>query len=267
MKKYLISGLVMLYTNLSFAQRHEIGVKTGTASVYGDADNSKFIQIGPDRSLDRLTFPFTGSIFYKRNLNYYQGIKFSFGYSRVNFIDIIQKKYRHLNNFSSSNAILDASVTFEYNFFPINDELKRDETMWSPYIFAGLSGLMMDTQTVILDVRQSGMNCIIIPNIVAGSNKKNFSIGVPFGIGIKYKFNYNWTFALEALFRPTFSDDLDYSSIKHYSVQYENACNLPDAQAAVERFLKENSGNKSKDWLNTITLGVSYSFGRTPCCK
>ena len=112
MKKYLISGLVVLCAGLSFAQRHEIGVKLGTASVYGDSDNSKFIQIGPDRSLDRLTFPFTGSIFYKRNLNYYQGIKFSFGYSRADFIDIIQKKYRHLNNFSSSNAILDASVTF-----------------------------------------------------------------------------------------------------------------------------------------------------------
>ena len=67
MKKYLISGLVMLFS-LSFAQRHEIGVKIGTASVYGDADDAKFIQLGPDNSLNIKTFPFTGSIFYKRNI-------------------------------------------------------------------------------------------------------------------------------------------------------------------------------------------------------
>ena len=94
-------------------------------------------------------------------------------------------------------------------------------------------------------------------------------MGIPFGVGLKYKFGYNWTIALEALFRPTFSDDLDYNNIKKldYNVQYNGVSNRPAAEAAVERFLNENAGNKSKDWLNTITLGVSYSFGRTPCCK
>lgn len=269
MKKYLISGLVMLCAGLSFAQRHEIGMKLGTASVYGDADDAKFMQLGPDNSLNIKTFPFTGSIFYKRNFNYYQGLKFSFGYNMVFFNDILQKKYRNIKDASASNDILDASVTFEYNFFPINDELKRDETMWSPYVFAGLSGLIMDSPAATLEVRQRGTDFIITPNIEDSASKKKFSVGIPFGVGLKYKFGYNWTIALEALFRPTFSDDLDYNNIKKldYNVQYNGVSNRPAAEAAVERFLNENAGNKSKDWLNTITLGVSYSFGRTPCCK
>ena len=267
MKKYLISGLVVLCAGLSFAQRHEIGVKLGTVSVYGDA-NTKFFQIAPDNSLDRKTLPFTGSIFYKRNLNYYQGIKLSFGYNMAFFSDIFQKKYQNINA-SASNDILDASVTFEYNFFPINDELKRDETMWSPYVFAGLSGLIIDSPAATLDVRQRGTDYIITPSIEDSASKKKFSVGIPFGVGLKYKFGYNWTIALEALFRPTFSDDLDYNNIKKldYNVQYNGVSNRPAAEAAVEKFLNENAGNKSKDWLNTITLGVSYSFGRTPCCK
>ena len=268
MKKYLISGLVILCISLSFAQRNEIGVKLGTASVYGDA-NTKFFQFLPDNSLDRKTLPFTGSIFYKRNLNYYQGIKFSFGYNMVFFNDILQKKYQRVDKVAASNDIVDASVTFEYNFFPINDELKRNETMWSPYVFAGLSGLIIDSPSATLDVRQHGTNYSITPNIEDSTSKKKFSVGIPFGVGLKYKFGYNWTIALEALFRPTFSDDLDYNNIKKldYNVQYNGVSNRPAAEAAVERFLNENAGNNSKDWLNTITLGISYSFGRIPCCK
>jgi long-subunit fatty acid transport protein len=43
---------------------------------------------------------------------------------------------------------------------------------------------------------------------------KTFTMGLPFGVGLKYKFNYNWALSGEFTFRPTFSDQVDYSELK-----------------------------------------------------
>ena len=100
---------------------------------------------------------------------------------------------------------------------------------------------------------------------------KKLSGSIPFGIGIKYKFNYNWAIYGKLTFRPTFTDDLDYNNIEHtdYNVSYSNIpeANLPNAVKAFDNFINANKiGNlKSKDWLNSISVGISYSFGRPPC--
>ena len=68
-----------------------------------------------------------------------------------------------------------------------------------------------------------------------------FGFAIPFGAGLKYKFNYNWALFGEFMFRATNSDTLDYSD-------------------------EYNLGNlNSKDWMNSMSLGLSYSFGRPPC--
>ncbi len=105
---------------------------------------------------------------------------------------------------------------FDYNFLPVNEEQK---SMLSPYIFGGISGLMFNT--------------------TLEGNK--FGFAIPFGAGLKYKFNYNWALFGEFMFRATNSDTLDYSD-------------------------EYNLGNlNSKDWMNSMSLGLSYSFGRPPC--
>ena len=68
-----------------------------------------------------------------------------------------------------------------------------------------------------------------------------FAFAIPFGFGMKYKFNYNWSLFGEFMFRATNTDTLDYSD-------------------------ENNIGNmNSKDWMNSLSLGLSYSFGRPPC--
>jgi hypothetical protein len=85
------------------------------------------------------------------------------------------------------------------------------------------------------------------------------------------------------MFRPTFSDSIDYSVIddKDIKVTYNKDIlspgstksllqESPYAQIAEQRFaeLIENRqiGNiNSKDWINSVTLGITYSFGRPPC--
>src|SRR5690606_18377802 len=110
------------------------------------------------------------------------------------------------------------------------------------------------------------------------------SMAIPFGVGLKYKFNYNWALFGEFMFRPTFSDSIDYSVIDENNVQVSYNKDLlasgsttksllqetpyrEVAEARVADFMQNRAiGNiNSKDWVNSITLGVSYSFGRPPC--
>lgn len=68
-----------------------------------------------------------------------------------------------------------------------------------------------------------------------------FGFAIPFGAGLKYKFRYNWALFGEFMFRATNTDTLDYSD-------------------------EYNIGNmNSKDFMNSMSLGLSYSFGRPPC--
>ncbi len=106
---------------------------------------------------------------------------------------------------------------------------------------------------------------------------------IPFGLGLKYKFNYNWAISAEAMFRYTFSDQLDYSELTDKDLQPTyNADILSPAtgtsllqtgvyySTAKEReneFLKNRQVGdpNSNDWINSVTLGITYSFGRPPC--
>lgn len=265
MKKYFVISFWLLCLHHTFAQRHEIGVRAGIGNLVGDIGKTNFIQ---KPSGDITNTPISMGISYKRNFNPYQGVKLSLGYNYVYFDDShAPELYRNLRKMSGSNEILEAGLTFEYNFYPINNEVRG--TMFSPYIFGGISGIMFDTPQLHFVVSPSANGYSIRPYEVG--KKKKTSMGIPFGIGLKYKFNLNWAIYGELTFRPTFTDDLDYNDISQatYSIEYRNIteANLPSAVEAFSQYIDANKiGNlNSKDWLNSITIGVSYSFGRPPC--
>ena len=269
MQKLFIIYLFFGFASFN-AQRHEVDFKIGTANIIGDIGKTNYIQIFPENITSEIPIHIGAS--YKRNFNPYQGIKFTLGYHHIYHSDTNAKEsYRKNRRTSFSNNILEGAVAFEYNFFPINNELR--ESMWSPYIFIGISGLWYNQPSYSFIVKENSSSSGNNYTITLQTQKfiKKFSGGVPFGIGIKYKFNYNWAIYGELTFRPTFTDDLDYNNIEHadYKVSYSNIpnANLPNAVQAFDNFINANKiGNlNSKDWLNSISLGVSYSFGRPPC--
>ena len=220
MKRKTLVIIALFFINLfAHAQRHEIGIQLGTSNLTGDIGKTKYINPFPN-SINNLAnegIPFYGAIMYRMNFNPYQSVRFRLAYNHIQFNDkYAQELYRASRGLYGTNSVYEASAIFDYNFLPVNEEQK---SMLSPYIFGGISGLMFNT--------------------TLGGNK--FGFAIPFGAGLKYKFNYNWALFGEFMFRATNSDTLDYSD-------------------------EYNLGNlNSKDWMNSMSLGLSYSFGRPPC--
>lgn len=272
------------------AQRHELGIRLGISNLVGDIGRTNFILQKPfTRSLAEHGLPFYGGILYRMNFNPYQTVRFDVGFSHVQFDDAYAKEeYRRRRGIRGTNYGVEADVLFEYNFFPVNDEQKG---MLSPYVFGGFGGMFYRTQKVTLVNDFNRINGVAVeplydedftttPEYSAGNK---LSLAVPFGAGLKYKFNYNWALSGELMFRPTFSDGIDYSVVDENDVRlsYNKDILQPGStksmlqqepyvaiakQRAADYIENSNVGNiNSKDWINSITLSLTYSFGRPPC--
>ncbi|WP_313502690.1 type IX secretion system protein PorG [Kaistella carnis] len=291
-KKIIFTFIALLFISVSYkGQRHEIGVQLGMSNLVGDIGKTNYILQKPVLSdIRNYGIPFYGGILYRMNFNPYQTVRLNLGYSHVQFIDQVAKEqYRRDRKLWGTNSIVEADLIFEYNFFPVNDEQK---SLLSPYVFGGVGALLASTPQLVVesDFRRDGGTAIepnapddFVINETYTSGKK-LSMAIPFGVGLKYKFNYNWALFGEFMFRPTFSDSIDYSVIDDSSVKIKyNKDILADgsksksllqespykeiAEAKAAELVKNRQvGNiNSKDWVNSVSIGLSYSFGRPPC--
>ena len=292
-KKVIYLLFALFFISVSYkGQRHEIGVQLGMSNLVGDIGRTNYVLQKPVFSnIADYGIPFYGGILYRMNFNPYQTVRLNIGYSHIQFIDVLAKEqYRRNRKLWGTNSIVEADLIFEYNFFPVNDEQK---SLLSPYIFGGVGAMLASTPQLIVENdfrRDVGGNAIAPVTADDFDTKstytsgKKLSMAIPFGVGLKYKFNYNWALFGEFMFRPTFSDSIDYSMIDEKSVKvtYNKDILSPGstsksllqedpyrtaAEAKVAKLLEDRQiGNiNSKDWVNTISLGLSYSFGRPPC--
>lgn len=297
-KKIIYCLFALIFMSVSYkGQRHEIGVQLGMSNLVGDIGRTNYILQKPLGNTGDYGIPFYGGILYRMNFNPYQTVRLNLGYSHIQFVDAVAKEqYRRDRKLGGTNSIFHADLIFEYNFFPVNDEQK---SLLSPYVFGGVGAMLMNATKLMVEhdfkrvngVAQDPRDVLVNPTqdpeffdtreTFMSSNK--MTIAIPFGVGLKYKFNYNWALFGEIMFRPTFSDSVDYSVIddKDVKVTYNKDITVtggtksilqesPYLQVAEQRvadFLQNRQiGNiNSKDWVNSVTLGLSYSFGRPPC--
>lgn len=291
-KKFIYSFFALLFIAVSYkGQRHEVGVQLGMSNLVGDIGRTNYILQRPVLSnISDYGVPIYAGLLYRMNFNPYQSVRLNLGISNVQFIDALAKEtYRRNRKLSGTNSIIEADIVFEYNFFPVNNEQK---SLVSPYIFGGIGGLLASATKVTLEndfKRGPGGEAIAPTNDEDFSTTptyqsgKQLTMAIPFGVGLKYKFNYNWALFGEFMFRPTFSDSIDYSVIDDKSVKQtynkdivvtgttksllQESPYKEIADARTEAFLKSRQiGNiNSKDWVNTVSIGLTYSFGRPPC--
>lgn len=265
MKKESSYILILLFCFLSVAkaQRHEVGIQMGTSNLVGDIGRTSYILQRPVGNMSESGLPFYGGLMYRMNFNPYQTVRLNLGFNNIQFDDRYAKEdYRRVRKLYGTNSVFSADLLFEYNFFPVNEEHK---SLLSPYIFAGVSALYMNAAKPELTINSA-------TDVQANFKKDNvFTMGLPLGVGLKYKFNYNWAISGEFMFRPTFSDQVDYSIVKESDVTVaKTALGEEQTRAVVQDFINQRTiGNpNSKDWINSATLILSYSFGRPPCyCK
>lgn len=290
-RKLLLSviALATFVTGLK-AQRHEIGARFGLSNLVGDIGKTNYILQSPSSDLADMGLPMYGGLMYRFNFNPHQTVRFDLGYNHIQFDDRTAKEeYRQNRKMWGTNNLYEASAIFEYNFFPVNNE---QMSMLSPYIFAGIGGMVGDVTKahVINDFRRDADGVAQAPlheqdfeTTVEYNTKKEFVMYVPFGLGLKYKFNHNWAISAEMMFRLTNSDKLDYSRLTNKDIKMTYNSDILDpttnisllqsdpyfnvAQERQQEFYQNrNVGDlKSKDWVNSVTLGVTYSFGRPPC--
>ncbi len=294
-KNLLFAFITLMMLSASVhAQRHELGVQLGVSNLVGDIGRTSYIfQPAIKNGFSQFGVPFYGGLLYRMNFNPYQTLRFNLGYSHIQFSDKIAKEYYRRNRgLFGTNSIYEADVLFEYNFFPVNDEQK---SLLSPYIFGGLGALIAETPQLIIenDFKRDASGAILnggpqdsqdFDTRATYETARKMTLAIPFGIGLKYKFNYNWAIFAEFMFRPTFSDSIDYSVIddKNVKITYNKEILDPNSNnksllqtdpyktvadiRAAQLVENRKVGNiNSKDWVNTVSIGLTYSFGRPPC--
>lgn len=292
-KKLIFSFIaVIMMSTYAKAQRHELGIQLGISNLVGDIGKTNYVfQPVITGNFSQFGLPFYGGILYRMNFNPYQSLRFNLGYNHIQFSDNVAKEYYRKNRgLFGTNSIYEADVLFEYNLFPVNDEQK---SLLSPYIFAGLGALIAETPQLVIEndfyrnAADEALNPTTNTDFVTTSTydtARKMTLAIPFGVGLKYKFNYNWALFGEFMFRPTFSDSIDYSVIDEKNVKVTYNKDILDPNANNKSILQSDPyksvadsraqqiienrkvGNvNSKDWVNTVSLGLTYSFGRPPC--
>ncbi|WP_457616396.1 type IX secretion system protein PorG [Lutibacter sp.] len=221
MKKFVLFITFVCVTISSNAQMHEIGVLVGGSNYIGD--------IGPEYYINPRNF--TGSIFYKRNINPRIALRGTFTYAKIaaNDADATNRE-RYIRGIKFDNNIKEFALGLEFNYFDYNlDDYRYTHT---PYLLLEVAAFNYNVAT-----RETS------PNQYEYKSKTSFAI--PIGIGYKTKLFQDVAIALEIRARYTFVDDLDYNNNTINSLTFGNP--------------------NSNDWYVLSGFSISYSFGRPPC--
>jgi len=254
MRRFFLFIFVFCLSQQIFAQRHEIGIFAGGANVIGDVGKGNYINPFPTRLVEegKVFMPISIGGIYRFNFNPHMGFRLNLNYSRVGAGDYKSgEQYKIDRNKSFDNTILEGAVLFEYNFTDINE---AQELAKSPYIFFGAGIFNANKMEYGYDEDNDQLT----------TNKKGKSnLVLPFGVGYKVRFNYNWLLSFETGFRYTNQDYLDYN-VAEFTQELIDAGNTnPDI---AEQIRSKTFGNTSnKDWYVHTGFTLTYSFGRPAC--
>ena len=126
------------------------------------------------------------------------------------------------------NRALATDVCGEFNFFDLEkNEYKQFSKTFSPYIFGGFGGVVYKGNEL--------------------NNSQNFSMSIPFGIGMKVKLGHRLNFNAQWTTRLLLADNLE---------RLKTLNNNPELNGT-------NPFNN--DLLSTLTIGLSFDIWRKRC--
>lgn len=162
-----------------YEYKMEIGVGAGMVSYEGDFNGSIVKNMQPSASL-----------ILRRIFNPYMGVKLDVMYGKLKGSSADVKTYYPGYDDSPiefSNTLLDAGLTFEYNFWPYGTGREyRGAKRLTPFVFLGIGA-----------------------TYVTGGGENAFTANVPIGLGVKYKIGKRLNLGLEWAMHFSLSDKLD----------------------------------------------------------
>jgi hypothetical protein len=220
MRKSTLLIIFISISSISLGQMYEAGIFIGGSNYVGD--------IGPTNYINPSKI--AGAAFIKYNLNPRIALRATYSYLPIKANDLdADTDFRRDRGINFSNTINELAVGLEYNFYEY--DLSSDDKTWTPYILLELAGI--NYKYIVSE---------LLPNQYQFDYKN--SISIPFGVGFKSKLAGPLAFSLEAKFRYTFEDDLDYTTDK------------------IDKLNFEGTGN---DWYMFTGFSLIYTFGRPAC--
>lgn len=194
--------------------RFEVGGMTGGCSYYGDANYSS-----PLKNLNIMA-----GLVGRYNINPRMALKANFAVSKISGSTADGENCFPGGDVEFNRSIYDLGVQFECNFFAYGNTAAYKKTRrLAPYIFAGL-GMTYAPEPV----------------------ENVFTLNIPVGLGVKYKFAPRWNVGCEFSLRFSLSDNLDVTN--------ETIPVLSDPYGI------KSSGFKNKDSYSFLSIFVTYDI-------
>lgn len=200
-------GIVMLVATfglllgMAHAQEWEVGIQGGASGYMGD--------LNPENPLAYNDW--TAGGFVKYNLNHTWGVRANFVYANIwaddNKSSIDQRRTRGLSFFGN---VKEVSLITDFNFFRWLPQ--RGRVVYTPYIFAGLSGIQFEPKNYLpssgkkVKLREMQTEYDTLYN--QGKYGKH-ALAIPFGVGFKYNLRGPWSIGAEIGYRLALTDYLD----------------------------------------------------------
>lgn len=255
--KWVCAILMLITSNISFGQTHEMGVTGGTTFYMGDLNPSTPF---------KQPYPAVGLI-YRYNLDYYFVMRGTLLYGKVGANDAdAANPWQRMRNLRFTSDIAEAAFAMEFNFLPYEPG-NHKKMFFSPYVFAGVGGFYFNPQATykgrvydLVDLGTEGQT--VIPGKKTYSN---FHVAFPFGIGFKYNPFKGFTMSLEWGMRGTLTDYMDdvsgrYADPALLAAAGKATVELADQSIGVmgNNVGRQRGQESTKDWYSY--LGLNFCF-------
>lgn len=204
MKQFITLVIFSAFISINLSSQYtEVGVFAGVGNYHGDLT---------PKNLEVSSYAPAFGAFGRYNFNGHLAAKVHFykGILQGSDFNAQITKGERARNLSFRTDIYELGAQFEYNFLDFKVAIKDHIT--TPYIFAGVAGFYYNPQAEI-----NGQWFDLQPLSTEGQGLEGstaqpyqqFSIAIPWGLGVKFNINHLTNVGLEFGMRKTFTDYLD----------------------------------------------------------
>lgn len=261
--------LAFLLAGPACAQVSEIGITGGVSYYIGD--------INPLRHYPTNT-RFGGGLLYRYNFDPRYALRLQGLYTRLEAYDAdARDPLQQRRNLGFRTNLFEASALLEINFLKFRSLDRKDDHLWTPYVFVGLAYFHFNPQAFLddtwYDLQPLGTEGQ--GSSAGGDPYKLDVMSIPFGVGFKFAMTDRLDLGVEWGLRRTYTDHLDDVSgiyVDNDRLAFETGPLTAElADPSVLRETGQNTGRsrgdgKTVDWYQYTGISLNWRLTRFTEC-